>query len=838
MNRLARKWILIVALILFMLFLHYLPKSQGVAALPSSSNAPLTLQTNISRYALGKFLGFAPDPDAGFDSQSSPDQPAIALPFTTSDRENNSFGFTKSAYWAKLTLRNDTQQTEWYLEINPAYLDRIDLYVPKGNEWEVRHSGRIYPFSHREIADRNFVFPIAIPTDGDFTIYLRFATASTLIIEANLYTPLALHQHRYADNLVLGVVYGIGIFAVTYNFILFLSLKDRSYLYYAIFTSTIIILGVVVNGHGMQYFWQDAVWWNRILIPVCLFFSNGVSASFTIEFLKTYSNLPKLHRYLIILGGFCFTMTLISPFIPYRIAALMANSINVIGVISYTVVGVIAFLKKIQIASLFLFAWGGMFIMSAVYMISSVFALFPLGEFGLNFYRMANVIVPVILSFALADRVNQLQREKQVDQMEKLRLKDELNITLMKSRNELEMIVSERTQQLQEAKEAAEKANLAKSEFLSNMSHELRTPLNAILGFTQLLQLEESINDAQKEQLGYMLSGGNHLLELINSVLDLSAIESGNITLQKREFSPQALLLDLKKTIQFKASEKGLALDMIIVNNLPAKVLGDELKLRQILINLINNAIKFTNKGSITITATCCNHPDANLSYLSFAIADTGVGISPQDLEKLFTAFFQTEESQKQEGTGLGLTISQRLAKVMGGEITVVSTLGVGTVFTLQSLPFQVVSSETINNDSTNITAFSQKDISTLRILLAEDNNFNRILILKMLDNLGCKADVTTNGIEVLEALQKSSYDVILMDMQMPEMDGIEATKRIVANYDVNQRPVIIAVTAFALKEDRDRCFAIGVDDYISKPIQINELNEALQRVRQKQMRL
>ncbi len=431
---LTRKWILIAILILFILF-QYSPKSQVESGFASGNNAPLTIQNGSDHYSLGKFLEFAPDPDAAFDSRESPDKPAIALPFTRSNKNTPSFGFTKTAQWARLSLNNNSTQTDWYLAIGIAVLDRVDLYVPKDGTWKIHHSGRIYPFSQREVPDRNFVFPIEIPAHGEITIYLRFATASTLLIDANLYQSQAFWKERYSSQLWNGSLYGILSFTLVYNLFLFASLKDRSYLHFVLFTAAFILHILGADGYGIQYLWQNAVWWNRILIPVSVFFAIGATANFTIEFLQTRITLPKPHRWLSILSIYGFTMALASPFLPYRILLLTQNNSLLIAFSSYIVIGAIALRKRIHIARLFLLAWGTFLLITVIYLIVDVLAILPSPISMLNVYRASFVITPILLSIALADRINQFQTEKLHDQQEKLRLTDEINYALSQSRD-------------------------------------------------------------------------------------------------------------------------------------------------------------------------------------------------------------------------------------------------------------------------------------------------------------------------------------------------------------------------------------------------------------------
>lgn len=398
--------------------------------------------------------------------------------------------------------------------------------------------------------------------------------------------------------------------------------------------------------------------------------------------------------------------------------------------------------------------------------------------------------------------------------------RDELQRKLLE---DAKLVAETARNEAESARQMAEKANLAKSEFLAKMTHELRTPLNAILGFAELIRRDSDTTDHQRGTLDIIHNSGEHLLSIINDVLEMSKIEAGGVEMTNEKFDFVHMLKSVYDMLDFKAKQKGLKLIFRKAGDLPRYIVSDKAKLRQVIINLLSNSLKFTDTGSISIKVRCTKKP-AGKAKLFFEVTDTGKGISEEELPKLFQKFVQTESGKgSSEGTGLGLTISRSFIQYMGGDIRVTSEVNKGTTFHFHILVDVCESQETAESKAPpkHITGLAPGQ-TPRRILVVDDQMVNRMLLMRLLKPVGFELQEAENGKDALEKWAEFQPDIILMDQDMPEMNGMDATRAIHERCD--SPPIIVALTAYAMEETRKEILAAGCNDFLSKPFKNEEL--------------
>lgn len=722
--------------------------------------------------------------------------PQNSFDFHSLSGPNTNLGFTNHHYWVKFSLSNSTNITrKVFLETGRPITDVADLYrIEDSGKITILKNGDLIPFGDRSLAHRKLLFPIYLEPNSTSEFYLHLHSDGEVInLPLNLHDDVSLIKATYFDQLVFGVFYGLlGLAALTYLFFYF-GIKEKSFILYVSYVISIGLLHSSLDGYFFQYLLGEPGWFaDRSL----LIFAT-VSALLLNRYIQAFVRIKTFAK------GLHYTINIINASLILLLFGILlidfgkplyyplVNALGFVGVLLAIAAIGVSFVKKKPVDSFFALGITSLTLGFIIFILNN-FSLIENSFLTENSAKLGTGLEIIFLSLSMANRIRILRNEKEKAQ----------NLALQRS----------------------EESNEIKSFFLSNMSHELRTPLNAILGLSQSIMKEIS-DEKIRENLEVIKYSSVSLLGSIDDILDYSKIEKGELNLEQKPFDLQKSLTEIKALSYQQTRDKGLAFSYEENVPLPKRVVGDPVRFRQILNNILNNAIKFTPSGNVKLQISQVEEIGEN-QLLTFLVTDTGVGIKPNKLDRIFESFIQEQIDDKRKfgGFGLGLCIVKALTDLYQGTIKINSEEGIGTQVEVK-LTFRKASEEPIE--------LIKKDAKSLlkdkSILVVEDNPVNQLVIKSILRKWeGVTYDFAGHGLEALDKLNSKPFDLILMDLQMPEMDGYEATHAIRKGLggESHTKIPIIAVTADTTDRSKSQAHAVGMDDYMTKPVDAELLLE------------
>ncbi|EKP12892.1 hybrid sensor histidine kinase/response regulator [Leptospira borgpetersenii] len=745
-----------------------------------------------------------------------------SLSFRNIPAEMFSLGFTEDTAWFYIPLKNDTSNDyHGKFEIYNPYLEKVDIHYRYG------HKDRIYEI----LAGANRAYEANFPV---LDFYLRPGEEIQIVCAIKSGTPLRIpfvleseKKYNFTEqfrSIAVGLTLGFGIAMGLYNLSLYFSFRARSYLYYFIMIlfSTVYLtswdgltLPLFKPTHGRHYL---------PLTLVLIYTSTLFLFLFSLEFLypeKKDKGAEIITAIYVVSNLILIPLSIFYP-IQLNQFSYYLGLINNLIIVYFCIVKIRDGFKPAK----------NFLLIHMVFPIAGVLAnLSTTGTISINYFslhllKLAFVSQSILFSVMLVQRIKELE----------FKLKEGLQSEIHKNIILLKKEIQQRREtewELIQAKEIAEKASKVKSSFLANMSHEIRTPMNGVLGMVQLLGTTK-LNDEQKEYIQILSISAKSLLQIINDILDFSKIEAGKISLDKEVFSIHSVLDEIHDLLYPLAKQKRIGLRLEDKSEIQEYVYGDQLRLRQILWNLTGNGIKFTNHGEVVLNVSQKNISKDKIS-IKFTVSDSGIGIPLEKQKQVFDAFSQSDTStaRKFGGSGLGLSITKQLVELQGGTLNLESKESYGSKFTFTityDIPSESEIEKILEAEKTKDleSAYSNATSKSMKILVAEDNETNCLLIERALKKLGYDPVVVHNGREVIEKMQLDFFDMILMDIHMPEVDGIEATKWIRSQKQNTEFPIIIALTADVIESNKEVYISKGMNDYLTKPLDLPLLKKTL----------